>query len=101
MSEWQTGKTLFRLLRQKQSVLSMSCLSRLFWHATSVRNFRTFTVCYNKVGKRAKIRNRRNQAPHLSQDTNGKVTTLQLDITNESQEASLLPVSLNLHPPIN
>ena len=43
------------------------------------------------VRKRAKIRNRYNQAPHLTQDTNGKVTTSQLDITNESQEVSLFP----------
>ena len=47
----------------------------------------------NKVRKRAKIRNRYNQAPHLTQDTNGKVTTSQLDITNESQEASPFPAS--------
>ena len=38
--------------------------------------------------------------PHLTQDTNGKVTTSQLDITNESQEVSPFPagdheVSLN------
>ena len=33
--------------------------------------------------KRAKIRNRYNQAPHLTQDTNGKVSTSQSDITNE------------------
>ena len=39
-----------------------------------------------KVRKRTKIRNRYNQAPHLTQDTNGNVTTSQLDITNESQE---------------
>ena len=26
-----------------------------------------------------------NQAPHLTKDTNGKVTMSQLDITNESQ----------------
>ena len=32
--------------------------------------------------------NRYNQAPHLAQDTNGKMTTSQLDITNESQEVS-------------
>ena len=32
-----------------------------------------------KVRKRAKIRNRYNQAPHLTQDTNGKVTTLLLN----------------------
>ena len=30
--------------------------------------------------------NRYNQVPHLTQDTNGKVTNSQLDITNESQE---------------
>ena len=44
-----------------------------------------------KVRKRAKIRNRYNQAPHLTQDTTGEVTTSQLDITNESQEASPFP----------
>ena len=44
-----------------------------------------------KVRKRAKIRNRYSQAPHLTQDTNGKVTTLQLDITNESQEVGPFP----------
>ena len=32
-----------------------------------------------------------NRAPHLIQDTNGKVKTSQLDITNESQEVSLFP----------
>ena len=44
-----------------------------------------------KVRKRAKIKNRYNQAPHLTQDTNGKVTTSQLDITNKSQEVSPFP----------
>ena len=39
--------------------------------------------------KGAKIRNRYNQVPHLTQDTNGKVTNSQLDTTNESQEVSL------------
>ena len=38
--------------------------------------------------KGGKLRNRYNQAPHLTQDTNGKVTTAQLDITNESQEVN-------------
>ena len=37
-----------------------------------------------KVSKGAKIRNRYNQVPHLSQDTNEKVTNSQLDTTNES-----------------
>ena len=44
-----------------------------------------------KVSKGAKISNRYNQVPHLTQDTNGKVTNSQLDITNESQEVSPFP----------
>ena len=44
-----------------------------------------------KVIKRAKIRNRYNQVPHLTQDTNGKVTHSQLDITNEIEEVSPFP----------
>ena len=44
-----------------------------------------------KVRKRAKIRNRYNQASHLTQDTNGKVTTSQLDITNERKDVSPFP----------
>ena len=39
----------------------------------------------------AKIRNRYNQAPHLNQDTNGKVTTSQTYITNVSQEVRPFP----------
>ena len=42
----------------------------------------------NKVSKGAKIRNRYNQVPQLTQDTNGKVTKSQLD---ESQEVSPFP----------
>ena len=38
----------------------------------------------NIVSKGAEIRNRYNQVPHLTQDTNDS----QLDTTNESQEAS-------------
>ena len=41
-----------------------------------------------KVSKGAKIMNRYNQVPHLTQDTNGKVTNSQLYITNGSQEVS-------------
>ena len=44
-----------------------------------------------KLSKGAKIRNRYNQVPHLIQDTNGKVTNLQLDTTNQSQEVSSFP----------
>ena len=44
-----------------------------------------------EVSKGAKIRNRYNQVPHLTQDTNGKVANSQLDTTNESQEVSPFP----------
>ena len=39
----------------------------------------------------AKIRKRYNQAPHLTQETNEKVATSQLDITHESQDVSPFP----------
>ena len=45
--------------------------------------------------KRANVRNRYNSAPHLTQDTNGKVKTSLLDITNENQEVSPFPAGDN------
>ena len=38
-----------------------------------------------KVSKGAKIRNQYNQVPHLTQDTNGKVTNSHMDIQKRSQ----------------
>ena len=59
-----------------------------------IQNYLHFHYCYiSEVRKRKRIRNRYNQAPHLTQDTNGKVTTLQLDIINESQAISPFPAS--------
>ena len=43
-----------------------------------------------KVSNGAKIRNRYNQVPHLTQDTNGS-DKLTEDTTNESQEVSPFP----------
>ena len=45
----------------------------------------------SKVSEGANIRNRYNQVPHLTQDTNGKVTNYQLDTTDECQEVSPFP----------
>ena len=45
----------------------------------------------DKVSKGARIRNRYNQVPHLTQDTNGRVTNSQLDTTNENQEVNPFP----------
>ena len=44
-----------------------------------------------KVSKGAEIRNRYNQIPHLTENTNGKVTNSQLETINESQEVSPFP----------
>ena len=51
----------------------------------------SFTNDPLKVRKGAKIRNQYNQVPHLTQDTNRKVTNSQLDVTNKSQEVSPSP----------
>ena len=60
--------------------------------STNVRFYLSYgTKITLKVSKGAKIRNRYNQVPYLNQDTNGKVTNLQLDTTNESQEVSPFP----------
>ena len=50
-----------------------------------------FGLGKSKASKGAKIRNQYNQVPHLTQDTNGKVTNSQLDTTDESQEVSPFP----------
>ena len=54
-------------------------------------HLRHFIVSLRQVRKRTKSRNRYNLVPHLTQDTNGKVTNSQLDITNENQEVSPFP----------
>ena len=52
-----------------------------------------YDIKYSKVSKGAKIRNRYNQVPHLTQDTNGKVTNSQIDTTNESQWVNPFPAN--------
>ena len=44
-----------------------------------------------KVSKSAKIRNRYNQVPHLTQNTNCESDKLIVDTTNESQEVRPFP----------
>ena len=48
-----------------------------------------------KSKKEGKDQESIHQAPHLTQDTNGKVTTSQLDITNKGQEVSLFQAGDN------
>ena len=64
----------------KQQHYSCACVDAL---CTSQQRF--------KVSKGAKIRKRYSQVPHLTQDTNGKVTNSQLYTKNERQEVSPSP----------
>ena len=62
----------------------------LIW--AKVKGSNDLYVCsFYKVSKGAKFRNQYNQVPHLTQDTNGKVTKSQLDTTNESEAVSPFP----------
>ena len=53
--------------------------------------WQTENVRYLIISKGAKIRNQYNQVPHLTQDTNGKLSNSKLDTLNESQEVSPFP----------
>ena len=77
-SDWSRQSTTW----SQRKISAMHC-PFLHWNS-SCRHVPVFV----KVSKDAKIRNRYIQVPHLTQDTNGKVTNSQLDITNESQEVS-------------
>ena len=81
------GKLLKRWLQYRHYY----CSGHITWHAACLKEKRRIICKLIKIRKSAKIRNRYNQAPLLTQDTNEKVTTSQLDTTNESQEVSSFP----------
>ena len=92
-----TMKTKHHISSQVDAFYYVCRLSRLCgvsnWYCLNNINKQSFKLTSNiiKVRKRANIRNRYNQPPHLTQGTNGNVTSSQLDITNESQEVSPFP----------
>ena len=45
----------------------------------------------DKIGKTARIRNRYNQVPHLSQATKWESSKIKINTTNKSQEVSPFP----------
>ena len=78
--------------------LETHVLLRFLWsifYKWPVINFtlRTLEKVVHKiqVSNGRKFRSRYNQVPHLTLDTNGKVTNSQIDTTNESQEVSPFP----------
>ena len=70
--------------------MSKEVTSYYFEEVVILSKKRVLRLC-KKVSKDSKIRNPYNQVPHLTQDTNEKVTDSQLDTTNESQEVSQIP----------
>ena len=84
-------------VRRLHQVSMLSCVCNKFVCQSSRHDgyLRLFLIgdYYYKVStcKGANIRNRDNQVPHLTQDTNGKVTNSKLDTTKESQGVSKFP----------
>ena len=73
----------------RSSMFTPQIVNVQIWTSTIINCKSSFAI---KVSKCAKIKNRYNEVPHLTQDTNGKVTNSQLDTINESQEFSPFPV---------
>ena len=77
-------------LKQKKKTI-MASYSILQKTIKLVQDETSLSSKRHKVSKGAKIRNRYNQVPQLTQDTNEKVINSQLYTTNESQEVSPFP----------
>ena len=71
----------------------MNIILQLFILGTNYCYSTPMTIWKFEVSKGVKIRNRYYQVhvPHLTQDTNGKVTNSQLDTANEKQVVSPFP----------
>ena len=64
---------------------------KFFWWFYCINDILIEKVRIVKVRKMAKIRNRYNQVPHLTQDTTWESNTTTINITNKSQEVSPFP----------
>ena len=67
----------------------MYCMQNVVFEAQSVK---IIIITFNleiKVSNGAKIRNRDNQVPHLTQDTNGKVTNSQKTPQTRAKRSAL------------
>ena len=82
-SHTQLVSTAYNLLSRK-----IPKISQFYFIIFVLKQHPAFIRILLKVSKGAKIKNRYNQVPHLTQDTNWKVTNSPLDITNESHEVN-------------
>ena len=99
LSLW-VGKSVNAVLYDKIAGISLSCWTRFMlfrkqWRPRSAGFWRSHLIRIHtalKLNKVANIRNWYNQVvPHRPRIPHGKVTKIQLNTTNESQEVSLFP----------
>ena len=78
--------TIFHFVNIHFSTRNLNILAKIVVHVHATVFSKVHAACHNiangikpgiKVSKGAKIKNQYNQVPHLTQDTNGKVTNLQ------------------------
>ena len=81
----------YQVLSVPGEIMHLFMKSASFGNGCSMIYSGSGLVNFTKVSKGAKIMNQYNQVPHLTQDTNGKVTNSLLDTANESQEVSPSP----------
>ena len=68
------------------------------YHTEESQEISHFPAGDHKVSKGAKIRNRYNQVPHLTQDTNGKVKSSQLDTkASRNRQNSITKTNTNTY----
>ena len=74
--------------KQTDSIDAFKTTSRYLDDILNINNV-YFDYMVSKVSKGAKIRNRYNQVPHLTQDTNGKVTNSQKTPQTRAKRSAL------------
>ena len=80
-----TSHLMSRKENQNKAIVLNNPMTWVCEKTTVIQGNLGVSLSLTRVSKDAKIRNRYNQVPHLTQDTNGKVTNSQLYTTNESQ----------------
>ena len=76
-------------MQEPEKVLSLETLSRLIIAKYTPTLDKMTELFSKKVSNSAKIRNRYNQVPHLTQDTNGKVTNSQKTPQTRAKRSAL------------
>ena len=74
--------------KQADIIDAFNTRSRYLDDILNINNVYFYTMVRQIYPSELQLNNQYNQVPHLTQDTNEKVTNSQLDTTNESQEGT-------------